>query len=113
MVQYLKAPVVIDYLYTSDGTTPLLIWDGTGTASLFIQSSKDQGAVVPVLVGVVFGPNASMPVASSANAFPVPFEGITWKMGPNTRYMSICELSGDVGYGAVNYYFEGQTDVTT
>lgn len=107
MLIQLKAPVVIDGIETTNvATTPLLIWNGTGTASIFLQSSFDGS-----LMGVVFGPNASMPVASSVNSFPVPFEGVVWKIGPSSRYISVFPLQG--GSGAVGYFFEGQTELTT
>ena len=110
MIQTQKAPVVMYDVYVAGAaTTPALIWDGTGSASMFIQSSTGYGDAP---VGVVFGPNASMPVASIANAFPVPFEGIVWKIGPATRYISVCILDAAVD-GQVVYYFEGQTDLTT
>ena len=107
MLEPLKAPVVFDGIETTDVASPAtLIWNGTGVASIFVQSWYGGS-----LMGVVFGPSASMPLASSANVFPVPFEGIVWKIGPSTRYISVFPLAG--GYGAVGYYFEGQTDVTT
>ena len=107
MTQELKAPVVLEGVEATDvATPPALIWNGTGVASMFIQSSLVGG-----IMGVVFGPNAAMAEASDTNSFPVPYEGLVWKIGPSTRYMSVFPLEG--GYGAVGYYFEGQTDVTT
>jgi hypothetical protein len=108
MLERLKAPVIINAVNAADtGSVPALLFDGTGTAVVFMQSSS----FISARMGVVFGAGPDMPVATASNAFPVPFSGIRWKLGPSTRYVSAICLDGVEG--DVVYYFEGQTDVTT
>lgn len=106
MLYSLKPPVVTDAIEVDGAASaPALIWNGTGTASLFIQSSSEGSQV-----GVVFGADASMGNATATNSFPVPFTGIRWKLGPSTRYISVYPYAV---FGTAIYYFEGQTDITT
>jgi len=107
MITPIKAPVIVSAL-EADGaaSAPALIWNGSGVISVFMQSSEGGFA------HIVFGPDEDMPTATLDNAFPVPYEGVVWKLGPSTRYASvIAHVPAD--FGAVIYYFLGQTDVTT
>jgi hypothetical protein len=61
------------------------------------------------LMGIVFGATANMPVATAVTVF-LYLEGLRWKIGPSTKYVSVVSVSG--GYRC-NLLLEGQTDVTT
>jgi hypothetical protein len=102
--RYPIAPVVpytVDFSGT--GSTPVAAFDGSGTIDL-IMATYNGG-----VAGVVFGPNASMPVATTDNSLPVGTEWVRTTIGPATRFISVVSLDGNGG--TLSFYLPGQTEI--
>ena len=105
MSEPLKAPVLVNAL--AEYGTPTQIFSGDGTALFFFQSGQ------PGLVYAVFGPNdyATDPTYwDSATSFPVPPEGVVWKLSPWTKYVAVYDGGGS---SYLTYYQQGVTNITT
>jgi hypothetical protein len=91
----LNAPVL--------GSTPIAIYTGTGTTDIIMSTVNN------AVAGVVFGPNASMPVATDDNSFPVSSKWVRVTLSPASRFLSVVSLDGVAV--TLYYYFPGQTEV--
>jgi len=100
--KYPQAPAVPFVLeFTDIGSSPIEIFDGSGTIDMICVSDST--------CGVLFG-GADMDVADIDNSFPIAArEWFHMTLGPATKFCSVIALDG--GAGTFYFYFPGQTEV--